>query len=209
MIPTHNLFKIEEDVAILAGLAGIKLAIATTLVTLSTHRKANRIESKLAQCQDDNYLTLKIESETSVNQLFGGLTIRGKLLNRLLRRNELIIINNMDTARLLKQYLAQYPIFNNLFQNRTVELDANQFFSQHRDLLRLFGDLRSEAAITWDGVIKKFMTLGLSRDVPDEMINDCVRANLFYLAILLRQVMLRRDEIQKITLSYKEPQIRH
>ena len=209
MIPTHNLFKIEEDAAILAGLAGIKLAVAATLVTLSTHRKANQLESKLVQCQDDNYLTLRLESDISANQLFSGLTIRGKLLNRLLRRNELIIVNNIDTARLLKQYLSQYPIFGNLFQNRTIELDVNQFFSQHRDLLRLFGDLRSETSITWDGVVKKFMTLGLSRDVPDELINDCVRANLFYLAILLRQVMLRRDEIQKITLIYKEPQVRH
>jgi hypothetical protein len=213
MLSNHHLFKqdyIKEDLGTTAAIGGIGAAIVAVFSILRTHRKANEIENNLLKHYEDDFLTLEIDSNISVNDLFSLFTVRGKLLGRMVSKNQLVLVNNMATAKLLKQYFGEYPMFKHLFTAKKLFYPLGKdFFTKHTKLLELFGALRSDSAITWDGILKSFATLGLSQKINDEQMTDAVQANLYYLALLLRQLLLHKNEIRNIQLNFKRIEIRH
>jgi hypothetical protein len=84
---------------------------------------------------------------------------------------------------------------------------GEDFFKDHKDLFNIFGDFRSKSAITWDGAIKAFVTLGLSKNINE--LDDKVIANLYFLALFFRQLALYKDKIDEMTFKFKKVQIRH
>ncbi len=213
MLANKDLFiqkEINESVGAALGVVGIVSLVTGLFTAISQHQRANKVEGDLLKCHEDNFLVLQFDSNIDVNKLFSGLTVRGKLLSRMVNRNELVLVNNMETAKLLKQYFSNYPLFKYLFEHKELKYTSRQqFFSQHSKLLNLFGKLRSDSAITWDGIIKTFITFGISQKMNDELITDCVRSNLYFLALFLRQLMINKDDIKEMNFKFKKVQIRH
>lgn len=167
---------INED----GGVAGITVAaIAAALTAAYQHLRSNKLEANLLKCYDDDYLILNIESEKEVPILLTSFLKRSKLVQRLMKKNQVAIVNNMDTARLLKIHLGRYPIFNMLFTNKEIKYSGDEFFRKNDDLFKILGVLRSSTSITWDGVLKSIFTLGMSKQVDKESITQCVEANLW------------------------------
>ena len=213
MLSTSKLFQKElepiNELGIeLAVAGGLILAIGGLFQALGTHKEANRLESLLLEDYDDDYLKMKLDSNIDVGSIMKNFTVRGKLLKRLTDRKDMTLIVNMNAARLLKQHFSKYPIFKYLFENKELNYKSGEeFFKDHKTLFNIFGDFRSKTAITWDGAIKAFMTLGLSKSI--DQLDDKVKANLFYLALFFRQLALNKDKINEMTFKFKKVEIRH
>jgi hypothetical protein len=214
MLSTQKLFYKEEEELInefgveTAVVGGLALVIGGLFQAISSHQKANQIESLLLTQYDDDYLKLKLDSDIAVNEIMKNFTVRGKLLKRFTDRQSMTLIVNMEAARLLKQHFSKYPIFKYLFENKELNYKSGEdFFKDHKTLFNIFGDFRSKTAITWDGAIKAFVTLGLSKNINE--LDDKVIANLYFLALFFRQLALYKDKIDEMTFKFKKVQIRH
>lgn len=212
MLSTHRLFQkniLKEDAGVILATGGIAAAVAALFTMLIQHQNANRIEASLLKCHDDDYLRINLKNDVNVSTMLTGFLRRSKLVSRLLKRNDLILVNNLDTARLLKLYFPNFEMFKNLFENKNIKYKSGQeYFEKNQELFQMFGILRSDSAITWDGILKSIATLGMSKKIDSTLLNDCVKANLYYLALVMRQLLLYKDSITEITFETKKVDIR-
>lgn len=202
--------QLNESIGGLAAAGGLALAVGALFQAISSHREAVKLESTLIANHDDDYLKLKLDSNVSINSIIKKFTLRGKLTDRLVSRGDIVLINNMETARLLKQHLSNYPIFKHLFENKQLKYKSgDDFFRDHKELFEIFGQFRSKSGITWDGAIKAFFSLGLSKTVSKDAVPPKVEANLYYLALFFRQLAIHKDEINDMEFGFEKIQVRH
>jgi hypothetical protein len=200
---------LHEDLATVGGIA-LATAIAAAFTAIMQHSNANAIESKLLSCHDDDYLVLSLaDSNVNVESVLSTFLKRSKLMKRLVKRNEITLINNMETARLLKQFFPDYPIFKILFKNSEIDYaNGKQFYAKHQDLFKIFGDLRSNTAITWDGILRSIATFGMSKNIDTSKISECAKANLYYLALVMRQILVYKDDIKRMQFKGRYIEVR-
>ena len=198
---------IKEDAGVIVGTGLLVTAIGAALAAAHQHLQSNKLEAQLLKCYSDDYLLIDIKSKTEVPIILSGFLKRSKLVKRLIQKNQVAIVSNMETARLLKLHLPKYRIFKMLFTQESITFGGEQFFKIHDDLFKIFGSLRSSTVITWDGMLKAFVTLGISKRVDE--IPECAKANLYYMALVMRQLLLYKDDIDSITFTSKFVGVRH
>lgn len=198
---------IKEDAGIATGSVAI-VAAGTALLAAFQHYNTNKIEERLLECYDDEFLTVTLDSEIEVSPLLSAFLRRSKLMKRIAKREKLILINNMETARLLKHHLSDYPIFGMLFSSSTKKYSGDKFFEEYDNVFKILGIARSTTAITWDGIIKAFATLGISKTVTSDAITDCAKVNLYFIALVMRQLLLYKNDIKSISFKSKSVAVR-
>ncbi|MFW5799512.1 MAG: hypothetical protein ACOCZ5_00815 [bacterium] len=178
-----------------------------SLTPIGIHKDVVKLQNTLLKCYKDDFLKMSIEWIGPTPQNI--FTKRTKLLSKFVKNKSIILVNNLETARLLHTNMDNYPIFGMLLTNKTLKYNGQEFFNTYNDLFKIFGVLRTKTQITWDGVISSILSLGLSSDIDRSDMTPCVESNLYYIALLMRQLIVNKDNIKSITFVSKKINIKH
>ena len=205
-------FSILNEEELIGALALGGLLFGLILTALETNRQSKQIERSLIDNYIDDFLTVNIKWKDNIKpnvNFFGEMFLRRKrLFSLFLKKENLTIVPSHDIAKVLKTYLSNFEPFSKLNTKWSKEYSKSELENLLDKNFSIFGNFRSDTAITWDGILKNIVTLGFSKQIPN-LDNQQITDILYYIALVFRQLLLNIDMIENITFTTKEVNITH
>jgi hypothetical protein len=188
---------VEEALGTVAVVTSIAL-LALIIKQLRSHQK---LVQSINQCATNDYLTLEVEGEITkdVNALLKAILKRKREFSRLLTMRGIVLVFDKDAMKILRNAFKDIEFFKILSQDKKIEYDIDEFVEKYEKYFGSFGEYRKtmnvEKILNW-----------FSRRVDISALPDCAKLNLWWIGVVLRQLVKYGKEygIEKVRFISKK-----
>jgi len=196
------LYENNEIVLNEVGIATIPLILGVLTLGWIINRKLAKRDllRNISKCYKNDYLILKIHGQLKEPEKYEQLLLlRKSELGRLIREKEIILVYDTEAYKILKGSFNDIEFFKILTSGGKIAYDIDEFIGKYQQYFKLFGEYRRNTNV--ESVINIFSK------IDKGSLSKCARINLYWIGMLLRQVILHGKELGITKIEFIAPKV--